>query len=84
MVHPASLNDLKGEAVMKDLFSTGKNVSPQERGKSAQEGNNLLQRIIRLFLVDTDNGKNRDLIYDPYGSEIEKAWKDFEKGSKSH
>ncbi len=82
MVHPASLNDLKGEAVMKDLFSTGKNVSPQEHSKSTQEGNNLLKRIIRLFLVD--NGKNRDLIYDPYGSEIEKAWQDFEKGSKSH
>ncbi len=69
---------------MKDLFNTGKNVSPQDRGKSAQNGNNLLQRIIRLFLVNNDNGKNRDLIYDPYGSEIEKAWNDFEKGSKSH
>jgi len=84
MVHPALLHDLKDEAAMKDLFFTGKNVSPQERRKSAQNGNNLLQKIIRIFGVETGSGKNSDLIYDPYGPEIEKAWKDFEKGSKSH
>jgi hypothetical protein len=84
MVVPTIRHDLKDEAVMKDQFFTVKNVTPQERRKGALKGNNLLQKIIRLFGVETGTGKNRELIYDHYGSEIEKAWKNFEKGSKSN
>jgi hypothetical protein len=67
---------------------TMRSRSDINRSKKAQSGKktdsrlvNLITRIKQLFVTGAVETRNEKVKYDPYGSELEKAWEDFENGN---
>ena len=53
----------------------------QSREKEGMRQGNLFNRIKQLFSLNSGEEKYGGMVYDPYGSELDKAWEDFENGN---